>query len=263
MSSSARRALRVLEAVAASSEPAGVTGLARQLSLPPGTVFRTLDALKRSGYVERYQASSRYVAGPAPRHLQHALFAQFTIRELAQPYLQQLASSSGETASLFVPLGWYALRVARARGSNEVTSVPPLGLVGRLGSHYAGRAILAFLPSAEVARYGAAAITDLRRTLSTIREAGYATDVTGLAKGRAAIALPVMGETLAGKVGAIAAIALEGPVLDLTRDNASRIERFRAIAAALARTARSKPGLAINPFGHLDPDEIRLEKSDA
>ena len=63
MSSSAKRALRILEFVSDSDHPLGVTEIARVLSLAPATVFRSLDALSRADLVSRYQASSRYVLG--------------------------------------------------------------------------------------------------------------------------------------------------------------------------------------------------------
>ena len=63
MSSSARRALRILETVGAAERPVGATEVGRALGLSAGTVFRGLDALERAGYVARFQASARYVLG--------------------------------------------------------------------------------------------------------------------------------------------------------------------------------------------------------
>ena len=59
MSSSAKRALRILEFVSDGVHPLGVTEIARSLSLAPATVFRSLDALARADLVSRYQSSSR------------------------------------------------------------------------------------------------------------------------------------------------------------------------------------------------------------
>src|SRR5258708_34540901 len=97
MSSSARRALTILETVGAAGRRQGVTEIARALDLAPGTVFRGLDALERAGYVGRYQASSRYVLGGAVNRLRRSLFARFHIPDVCLPYLQQLALPSGET----------------------------------------------------------------------------------------------------------------------------------------------------------------------
>jgi DNA-binding transcriptional ArsR family regulator len=137
MSSSAKRALRILEFVSDSDHPLGVTEIARVLSLAPATVFRSLDALSRADLVSRYQSSSRYVLGAAADRLCQSLIARFRIRELSLPYLRQLASVSGESASLHVRLGWYSVRIASAPGTAEVTNAPAIGDTRALGDTYA------------------------------------------------------------------------------------------------------------------------------
>ena len=128
MSSSAKRALRILEFFGHADHPLGVTEIARALSLSPGTVFRGIDALHRADLVSRYQSSSRYVLGHNAERLRQSVFARFRIRELALPYLHQLASVSGDTASLHVRLGWYSVRIASAPGTAEVTNAQTIPL---------------------------------------------------------------------------------------------------------------------------------------
>lgn len=263
MSSSARRALRILETVGDAGAPIGVTEIARRLDLPPGTVFRGLDALERSGYVARYQASSRYVLGGAVGRLRQSLFAGFHIREVCLPYLRQLAFASGETTSLAVPIGWYAVRIAAAPGTNEVTSSPPLGEVRLLGAGSAAKAILAFAPPDTVPRCLAwarrhglrpPAAKALAVELDDIRRRGFAVEQTEFAAGHAALALPIRdGER------AIAAIAVEGPVLDLGRpDYHDDLGRWVEIVHAIEALVRARPAQFRNPFQHLDPDAILL-----
>lgn len=261
MGSSATRALKVLEVVAASERPLGVTEIARRLGLPPGTVFRTLDALQKSAYAERYQASSRYVAGSAAAQLRQSLLAQYKIRSLALPYLRQLASATGETASLVVPLGWYGLRVASARGSNEITNAAPLGSLGPLGAHYASKAILAFLPGDAIARYlawekarGDKASLRPPQEWAAIRARGFAWEERGFRPGKGALALPI-----GNGAEVIAALAVEGPVLDLA---APRLDRGIAAAVREIESAvKAHPETFRNPFGHIDPDTIVLDEN--
>ncbi len=262
MAGSSRRALKVLELVAGSDRPLGVTEIARRLGLPPGTVFRTLDALQQSAYTERYQASSRHVVGAAASRLQQSLFAQFKLRDLVLPYLRQLASASGETASLIVPIGWYGVRVASARGSNEITNAAPLGRVGPLGQHYAARTILAFAPEETIVRYLAweklrapSRLPTQALDLATIAERGFAFEETGFAKGRGALALPIRNDARA-----IAAIAVEGPVLDLKRPRPDA--RAVEIVAAIEAAVRAHPNEFENPFGHIDPDTILFDQDE-
>jgi DNA-binding IclR family transcriptional regulator len=248
MSTSAARALRILETVGAAERPLGPTEIGQQLGISAGTAFRGLDALERAGYLARFQASPKFVLGKSVAALRQTLLARFPIRDVTAPYLRQLAFASGETVSLTVRIGWHGLRIAAAPGTNEVTSAPPLGTVRPLGEGLAGRAILAFLPS------GAPAAKPLARALAEIRKRGFATEETAFARGRAAIAFPIRRDGQA-----IAAIAVEGPVVDLKNIAAhDDLPRWREIVGSVERLAQARPALFAGPFDHLDPDDIVL-----
>ena len=250
MSSSARRALRILETVGAAAEPLGATEIGRALRLSPATTFRGLDALERAGYAARFQASSKFVLGKSTVALRQSLLARFPVREVALPYLRQLAFASRETVSLTVRLGWYGLRIAAAPGTSEVTSAPPLGAVRPLADGLAGRAILAFLPPGAPLRDA----KSLARALADIRKRGFAIEETAFARGRAALAFPIRRD---GE--AIAAIAIEGPVVDLARPQAQAdLPHWREIAQSLERLAQARPALFAGPFDHIAPDRIVL-----
>ena len=260
MSSSAKRALRILETVAESGRPLGVTEIARALDLAPGTVFRSLDALARADLIARYQASSRYVLGGAAERLSRSLIARFPMREVTLPYLRQLASVSGETTSLHVRLGWYGVRIASAPGTAEVTNAPPLGEAHRLGDSFAGRAMLAFLPDAQIANYRDWAAKEggtspSAAELHAIGERGFASDEAELAE-RAALAFPIR-----ARAGAIGSVAIEGPVFARNAEPAA-LSDWREIIAHIEALARTQAALFENPFAHLDPDSIVLDRRD-
>lgn len=256
MSSSAKRTLKIVDVLAGAGRPLGVSEIARALGLPPGTVFRGLDALLRSGLVARYQASSRYVIGPMTERLRQSVLAQFGIRGACLPYLRQLASMSGETASLYVRLGWYAVRIATAPGTGEVTHAPRLGEAHPLSEHYAGRAMLAFLSDAEAARYRAWAAKNTVRParaadLAAIRERGFALGAPESTDTRVPVAFAV-------RVGgdAIAALAVEAPVLNCTAPKAP--SDWTEIVAHIESLVQAQPAPFENPYGHIDPDAITL-----
>jgi DNA-binding IclR family transcriptional regulator len=263
MSSSAKRALRILEFVSDSDHPLGVTEIARVLNLAPATVFRSLDALSRADLVSRYQSSSRYVLGAAADRLCQSLIARFRIRELSLPYLRQLASVSGESTSLHVRLGWYSVRIASAPGTAEVTNAPAIGDTRALGDSYAGKAILACLSSAEITRYRAwAAAQDMgwpetqERELRSVRKSGAALERADGGAGMK-VAFPI-------RVGdvAIAALTIDGPVLDGPPDPySSPFSDWLGIVAHLESLAHAQPALFENPFAHIDPDNIVLDSA--
>lgn len=258
MSSSATRALRILGMIGGAGRPIGVAEIARASSLAPGTVFRSLDALVRANFIERYQSSSRFVPGPAAERLRWSLIARFRMREAVLPYLRQLASISGETASLHVRLGWYGVRIASAPGTAEVTNAPPLGETRLLGTYYAGRAILAFLGEADIAQYRiwSAAHSDplveKERKLQVVKEIGFSLGDTELPE-TSAIAFPIRQD---GK--AIAAIAIEGPVFLRAGADTGMLSGWREIIAHVESLARTQAVLFENPFSHLDPEFFAL-----
>jgi DNA-binding IclR family transcriptional regulator len=246
MSSSAARALRILETVGAAERPLGPTEIGQQLGIAAGTAFRGLDALERAGYLARFQASPKFVLGKRVAALRQDLLARFPIRDVTAPYLRQLAFASGETVSLTVRLGRNGMRIASAPGTNEVTSAPPLGAVRPLGEGLAGRAILAFLPS------DAPDAKPLARALAEIRKRGFAVEETAFARGRAALAFPIRRDGQA-----IAAVAIEGPVVELRNPAAhDDLPRWREIVGSVEQLAQTRPALFAGPFDHLDPADI-------
>ena len=264
MSSSAKRALRILEFVSDSDHPLGVTEIARILCLAPATVFRSLDALSRADLVSRYQSSSRYVLGPAANRLSQSLIARFRIRELSLPYLRQLASVSGESTSLHVRLGWYSVRIASAPGMAEVTNAPLVGDTRALGDTYAGKVILAFLSDAEIARYRAwAQAHDIDwpekrdRELRWVRKNGVVLGTAELGQTRMPAAFPIR-----VRDAAIAALTIDGPVLDEAPDPvAGPFSDWLGIVTRLESLAHAQPALFENPFAHIDPDTIVLDRA--
>ena len=266
MISSAFRTLRILEAIGRADRPLGVTEIARQLGLAPGTVFRGLDALEHAGYVSRFESSPRYVAGPVVNQLRQALLARFTLRDVALPYLRQLAFATGETVSLTMKVGWYALRLIAVPGINEVTSSPPVGDVRLLEQTCAGQAILAFLPRDRLHEYcgwaAAAAVggqqgSSIDEIVSSTRKRGFAIEVASFATNRAAAAFPVRGTD-----GPIAAVGIEAPVLHLDHVGYhDGINQWIEIVGSLEKVVRARPAMFETPFGHLDPANIVLSSA--
>ncbi len=244
MSSSTARALTILDELARSASPLGVTEIARALSLPPGTVFRSLDALLRAGLVARYRASARYISGPAAERLHRNIIAGFPAREVCLPYLRQLASISGETVSLHVRVGWYAVRICSVPGTWEVMTLPPPGEAQALAESCAGQAILAFLPKCEIAAYrkwsklhGEGGVE-----LGQIARRGFA-----VGDGEIAFAVRANGS-------AVAAIAIEHPFAGA--ESANQLSACNEVIANIEALSSAQSSLFANPFAHLDPDSV-------
>ena len=75
----------------------------------------------------RHNAAARFVLGKSGQRLAYSFMAHFPIRDLALPYLQQLTLLSGHSSSLFIRLGWYAVRIALISGTSSIVNVAPIG----------------------------------------------------------------------------------------------------------------------------------------
>ena len=253
MSSSGKRALRILAAVGESGHPMGVTEIARTLHIAPGTAFRGLDALQTAHLLARDPRAPRYALGPAALGLRQSLLAQFRIREVAMPYLRQLASSTGETCALYVRIGWYAACIATAPGSAEMTGGTILGGVEPLSTHIAGRAILAHITRNQMDRYrdwatarGIVISKAVEQDLGAIRARGFARSQPSES---AALAVPILKSDQA-----FAAVLSEGENAGANRPG----PKAQEIAEEIAALVRTNPALARQPFEHFDPDVVLL-----
>jgi IclR family acetate operon transcriptional repressor len=257
MSSSARRALKILAAVGEAGRPMGVTEIARTLGIAPGTAFRGLDALQSAGLLARQPSASRFVLGPATLGLRQSLLSLFRIRDVCLPYLRQLASASGEATSLHVRIGWYSARVAVAPGTAEVTSGVILKGAQLLSADPAGRVILAHLPRTQVACFLACATARaiviperFERDLAELRTGGFASE-SGPESG--VLAVPIRKSDQA-----FAAVTMDGAAFAGGFASDDRIAECRAVALAIEALVRANPELCRQPFEHIEPDDLML-----
>lgn len=106
-----------------------LTNAADACELTPTTALRHLRALEARGYVER-DRSGVYSVGPTMRRLTAALGDDDPLRRLvaaAQPHLDGLASTTGESAYLAVSDGRIATYVATAESDRAIRHVGWVG----------------------------------------------------------------------------------------------------------------------------------------
>jgi DNA-binding IclR family transcriptional regulator len=145
----------------------------------------------------------------------------------------------------------------------EVTNAPPVGDTRTLGDTYAGKAILAFLSNAEIVRYRAWAAAHGFRWSE--KEGG---ELRSARKNGVALGKPEFGETgmplafpIRAGERAVAALTIDGPVLNgLPDPTSSPFSDWLQIVTHLESLAHTQPALFENPFAHIDPDTIVLER---
>src|SRR5581483_10502720 len=94
--------IMVLRAFSVAEPILGVNELARRLNLSPATVYRALVTLEDFGLVEQEPATSRYRLGSGVVALAGPLLANLDVRDIARPYLEQLALASRESVNMSI-----------------------------------------------------------------------------------------------------------------------------------------------------------------
>jgi DNA-binding IclR family transcriptional regulator len=201
LAKSIEKALRLLELLARSETPLGVTEIARLLGLNKATAYRLLETLTRHGYVVRRLGPPRYEPTLKLWELGSAVLSRRDIVRVAQPVIEQVAEQTGETVFLAVPDGHDAVYVAKIDTEHPLRTFTPIG--GRVPLHCGstGKAILAFRSDAfieEVARdlvgFTPATITTrdgLWREMLDIRRQGYAVNQDEWRPGISGVAAPI------------------------------------------------------------------------
>lgn len=254
---SSRVVFEVLREISSTDAALGAGDLAKSLKLPLTTAARALNTLEAAGFVMRQNGSARFIIGKSGQRLAYAFMGQFPIRDLALPYLQQLTLLSGHSSSLFVRLGWYAIRIALISGTSSIVNVAPIGETRPLISGAPSLAMLAQLPDDEfaraIARGGPSAGANLRDLCERIRVQGYAYHVSPLESGGYDLAFPI-GDPARS---ILASVALEGLLVSLDNSRALIDQALQVISALQDIVARGSDAL-VPHYEHVDPDEIDL-----
>jgi DNA-binding IclR family transcriptional regulator len=224
----AKRALELIEHVAASPEPVSLSELARQVDLPKSSAHALARTLADEGYLLR-DGRGAYTLGPRLLSLLGRLPQRFELPRVARPIMQQLVDDLGETAILGVRQGTQVIYIEQIEAPQMIRYVAPLGEGRPLHCTSIGKTILASLPPAEadallrdtkLQRFTGHTLVSakaLKAELGRIREQGYALNQEESMEGIAAIAVSVReGGTADGRV--IAGLSMTGPAARMKGD---------------------------------------------
>ncbi|MFH5800889.1 IclR family transcriptional regulator [Haladaptatus sp. CMAA 1911] len=182
----------------------GPSDLARQMDMPRSTAHDYLRTLESTGYVVRrdgqYHVGYRFLAMGSRLKHRNRLF------HIAKPVLEQIASETGELATVSVEERgrWVVLHDESGPRSLNLGTYP--GRRTPLHSHAAGKVILAHLPDEDVEEildtHGLDPVTEntvtnvetLREELRTIRDDGYALDCNQQIPGMCVVAVPLLND---------------------------------------------------------------------
>ena len=237
------RAFAILQAFTDLRRVWTLADLSRSLGLTKPTTLRLLGVLEREGMVERTASGTGYRLGAGAMELGAKAQRSHGLTEAVHPLLEELAQSTGETASLEVLVGDQILVLAGVQGRHRVSVAPDVGTRWPAHATSTGKVMLAGLRErdgdlwrrqfADRSRLGELtprSIVSMRRLdeeLARVSRRGYATAIEELELNFVAMGAPVRdsrGEVIAG-------LSLAGP--------ASRLngERVRQLSVPLMRAA--------------------------
>jgi DNA-binding IclR family transcriptional regulator len=239
---SVERALSVLKLFGESEPELGVSELARRLNLHKSTVSRLLSTLEAGGFVQQDKRNGRYRLGLQLATLAGLALTQYELRDVARPFLSELAGQSGETTTLSVLDGTEAVNIDQVLAPQPVKH---LGWIGRRLPLYctaAGKPLLASFtgPGLErylerpLPRYTARTTTNaslVRREMERIRAQGFA-----LAQEEFEAELCAVGAAVRDFRGdAVASITISGPSYRLSTERLlSLSDPVRLVAARIS-----------------------------
>jgi len=264
MNTSALHIFEVLRILSREREPLGVAEIARRVSLSPSTAHRALTTLEEARYLKRAPYSSKFTAGPMTQSLARSLFRHFKLRKDAFPILRELTQSAGDTVSLSVRVGWYAMRILVVSPSNLIFAQHRLGDTRPLHECIEGRTILAELDEESSSRYRRFVRThhpgtvramergSFWKDLRTVRTSGMASEsgsVEGLHASAVSLRLP--------DGTPVAAVLASSPIASMTRSGSNALPKLlQGSRARIEAMVAANPSDYLSRFSGMDPDQI-------
>ncbi len=239
------RALTLLEALAEAGGEAPLTSLARRTSLNISTCHHLLSTLMNWGYVAKISGRRSYALGARILYLGQACLRQVDLPRRAEPHVEQINVSTGETVHLAVLQGDNVVTLLKREARHAVrVDTGPVGQSDAAHATATGKAMLAWLPEDEIrrilalkgmTRFTANTITDLTaliEELRLVRRNGFAIDREEFQPGVICIGAAIRDHTGA-VVGSISASA---PTMRATKAHLERM-REEVVAAVRALSA--------------------------
>jgi DNA-binding IclR family transcriptional regulator len=219
-SSTIQRALNILN-LFKEHKTLSFTEIQRLLGYNKTTLFRVLSTLQHNRYLSKDQ-SGRYQLGLNVFILGNRISAEYQLKKVAEPLMEELAERTELTVHLGILDGTNIIIIGKAEPNSMIQMVSRIG--GSVPAHCTGqgKTLLAFSPKATVEkiinskgllRYTPQTITTadhLFAELANIRRLGFAIDNSEHEKNIRCVAVPILNET--GKIEA--ALSITGTTTD-------------------------------------------------
>ncbi|WP_295545746.1 IclR family transcriptional regulator [uncultured Pseudacidovorax sp.] len=201
---SLEKGLAVLCSFDAAHRTMTLAEIAERTGMTRASAQRTVHTLQVLGYVGKDGQTRRFRLLARSMDIGFNYVASHPLVQAANPYLAQLASASGETASLTEPLDFDMLYVAQRMTTQFIPVLTPVGMRIPMYCTSSGRAWMSCLPddqvrallqgSTRMARTPATltGIAAIQARIAACRKLGYATNDEELFLGDMGIAAPIV-----------------------------------------------------------------------
>jgi IclR family pca regulon transcriptional regulator len=237
------RGLVVIQAFSQQKRHLTIAQISHKTGIPRAAVRRCLYTLAQLGYVSA-EDGRNFALRPKILALGHAYLSSGRLATSAQPLLEHVTRTVHESCSMAILEGDDILYVARSSTTTRIVSID-LGVGSRLPAFCTsmGRVLLADLPLDELAAYLArvrltpftsrtlTSPDKLKKTLNSVRSAGYAVIDQELEIGLRSIAVPV--KDLAGKVVAALNVGTQASRVPVAEMQTKFLPPLRAAAREL------------------------------
>lgn len=143
------RGLEVLRAFGREGEALGNGDFAQRTGLSKSTVSRLTYTLHKLGYLNYTPSTARYQLAPSVLSLGFSCLAGMPLRQLAKPYMQEMADRTGLPVAMASRDRLAMVYLERCRGANPVTIAIDIGEHIKLSTSSTGRAHIAALNDRE------------------------------------------------------------------------------------------------------------------
>ena len=203
-SGTVRKAMGALDLVAAFERPVRFAEVLERSDMPKGTLYRMLQTLRAENLLAYDEQRQTYSLGIRLVRLAHAAWTQFSLATVAQPFLDDLSKSIGDTIHLAQLDNAQVLYVDKRHAESSVEMYSQAGKIGPAYCTGVGKAMMAFLPDPELKTVLAqqsyhrftpetlATPDALTAELKNIRQRGYAFDREEHEPGIICIAAPIL-----------------------------------------------------------------------
>jgi DNA-binding IclR family transcriptional regulator len=143
------RGLEVLRAFTPADGLLGNQEIAARTRLPKATVSRLTYTLTQLGYLTHVERLAKYQLAPAALSLGYSALANMRIRQIARPFMQDLASETGATVALGTRDRLDVVYVEHCRSRSAPMLRLDLGSRIPIATTAMGRALIAAMPERE------------------------------------------------------------------------------------------------------------------